>query len=392
MASAGRAAPAPESRWALWDLGFRPFFLLAALFSAVSAGLWAMQFTGHLPFIYVHDPVWHGHEMIFGFTTAVITGFLLTAVRNWTGRETARGRALAGLAALWLLGRLAVIGPWPFVAAAADGAFALALVAAIGVPLLRAKNTRNYFFMALLAALGALAATAALSSANALPLSPQRALGLALDVVLLIMVVMGGRVIPMFTNNGVPGARAARHAVIELLAPASIIALIACDLLSLPATPSAFAALLGALVHGARLFLWRTWRTVKVPLVWILHAGYAWLVVHLALRAAADFAWMAGSFAVHALTVGAIGGLTIGMMTRVARGHTGRSLVAGRSETMMFILVQLAAVARVFCAMHPPWYMPSIMLSGVLWGAAFVLYALRYWTVLTGPRVDGKFG
>ena len=392
MASAGGVAPAPESRWALWDLGFRPFFLLAALFGAVSAVSWTLQFTGHLPFIYVHDPLWHGHEMIFGFTTAVITGFLLTAVRNWTGLETVRGPALAGLAALWLLGRLAVIGPWPLVAAAADCAFALALVAAVGMPLMRAKNTRNYFFTALLAALGALAAAAALSSANALPFPPQRALGLALGVVLLILVVMGGRVIPMFTNSGVPGAGAARHALIERLAPASIIALIACDLLSLPATPSAFAALLGALVHGARLCLWRTWRTVKVPLVWILHAGYAWLVVHLALRAAADFAWMAGSFAVHALTVGAIGGLTIGMMTRVARGHTGRSLVAGRSETMMFILVQLAAVARVFCAMHPPWYMPSIMLSGVLWGAAFVLYALRYWTVLTRPRVDGKFG
>jgi uncharacterized protein involved in response to NO len=225
-----------------------------------------------------------------------------------------------------------------------------------------------------------------------LPLSPQRALGLALDVVLLIMVVMGGRVIPMFTNSGVPGAGAACHALIERLAPASIVALIACDLLSLPAALSAFVALLGALVHGARLFLWRTWRTVKVPLVWILHAGYAWIVVHLALRAAADPGWLAGSFAVHALTVGAIGGLTIGMMTRVARGHTGRPLVAGGAETIMFVLVQLAAVARVFCAMRPAWYMTSIMLSGALWGAAFGLYALWYWPVLMRPRVDGKPG
>ena len=196
----------------------------------------------------------------------------------------------------------------------------------------------------------------------------------------------------MFTNSGVAGAGATHHALIERLAPAVIIALLACDLLSLPAAVSASIALLGALVHGARLCMWRTWRTLKVPLVWILHAGYAWIVVHLGMRAVSDPGWLSGSFAVQALTVGAVGGLTIGMMTRVARGHTGLPLVAGTSEMIMFVLVQVAAVARVFCAMHPAWYMESIILSGLLWGAAFGLYALRYWPVLTKPRVDGKFG
>ena len=178
-ASPRGSEPARAPRWALWNLGFRPFFLSAALFSAVSALLWTVQFIGHLPFTYLHGPLWHGHEMIFGFTAAVIAGFLLTAVRNWTGRETVSGLTLAALTALWLLGRVAAAASWPIVAAAADGAFALSLAAAIGVPLARARNTRNYFFVALLIALGAFAAGAALSLANSVPFSPQRALALA---------------------------------------------------------------------------------------------------------------------------------------------------------------------------------------------------------------------
>jgi uncharacterized protein involved in response to NO len=152
-------------------------------------------------------------------------------------------------------------------------------------------------------------------------------------------------------------------------------------------------ALTCALAQGVRLCLWKPWRTLKTPLVWILHAAYAWIVVHLALRSLSALELFTGSYSTHALTVGAIGGLTLGMMTRTARGHTGRKLLSDGFELTMFLLIQLAAVVRVFGAMAlPELYKMSVELSGLLWAAAFGLYALRYWPVLTRPRVDGKPG
>ena len=152
-------------------------------------------------------------------------------------------------------------------------------------------------------------------------------------------------------------------------------------------------ALAGALAHGARLYLWKPWRTLSTPLVWILHAAYAWIVIHLALRGLTALDLVAASYATHALTIGAIGGMTLGMMTRTARGHTGRPLVTDRFEIAMFVLIQFAAVARVFCGIASPGlYMLTVQLSGLLWSAAFGLYAIRYWPVLTRARLDGKPG
>ena len=172
-----------------------------------------------------------------------------------------------------------------------------------------------------------------------------------------------------------------------------MILLFVADLLQWHPAVIAGIALIGAIAHGVRLLLWRSWRTLATPLVWILHAAYAWIVVHLALRGLAGLGWLGESFAIHALTVGAIGGLTLGMMTRTARGHTGRPLVADGFELAMFLLVQIAAVVRVFGGMvSPESYLASVQLSGLLWSAAFGLYAVRYWPVLTRPRLDGKPG
>ena len=224
-------------------------------------------------------------------------------------------------------------------------------------------------------------------------LSPRLGLQLALDMVLFIMVVMGGRVIPMFTNNGVPGANATRHALVEKLALGAVILLFAADLLQLPQTAIAIITLISALAHSMRLYLWKPWRTLTTPLVWILHAAYAWIVVHLALRGVFALELLAGSYAIHALTVGAIGGLTLGMMTRTARGHTGRPLIADGFEISVFLLIQVAAVVRVFGGIaSPELYGVSVQLSALLWAAAFGLYAVRYWPVLTRPRLDGKPG
>ena len=386
-------APAAAAGFALWNLGFRPFFLLASIFSAISVLLWAAHFSGYFPSAYLQGPEWHGHEMLVGYTAAVIAGFLLTAVRAWTNEPTPSGVPLMALAALWVCGRVLVLTPFAMSAAVVNAAFPVAVAVAIGIPMLRSRNVRNYFFVALLMLMGVLILAVHLALQGRFELSPRLGLQLALDVVLFIMVIMGGRVIPMFTNNGVPGANATRHALVEKLALSSVMLLFAADLLQLPQTVIAMIALVSALAHGVRLFLWKPWRTLATPLVWILHAAYAWIVVHLALRGLSGLELLTGSYATHALTVGAIGGLTLGMMTRTARGHTGRPLIADRFEITVFLLIQFAAVVRVFGGIASPGlYVLSVQLSALLWAAAFVLYAVRYWPVLTRPRLDGKPG
>jgi uncharacterized protein involved in response to NO len=222
---------------------------------------------------------------------------------------------------------------------------------------------------------------------------PRASLQAGLDVILFVMAVMGGRVIPMFTNNGVPGAQARRVSWVEKLALASLLALLGADLLQWPPALTASVAVVAAVAHGVRLALWQPWRTLRTPLVWILHAGYAWIVIHLVLRAFAAAALVAEPLALHALTVGAIGGLTIGMMTRTARGHTGRPLKADGFELTCYVLVQLAAAVRVFGAIVTPHaYLATVILSAGFWSTAFALYAIRYWPVLSRPRLDGMPG
>ncbi len=378
-------------RGALWSLGFRPFFLLASAFSAASVLLWSAQFTGALSGAYLQGPLWHGHEMLFGYTTAVIAGFLLTAVRNWTGEPTATGAPLMALAVLWVCGRVLVLTPFAMAAALVNAAFPLAVAVAIGIPLVRTKNARNYFFIGLLVMLAALDLAFHLALQSVFEWPPRFSLQLALDVMLFILAVMGGRVIPMFTNNGIPGLAARRNAWVERLALGAVILLFVADLLAFPPGVLAAIALTAAGAHAARLWLWQPWRTLATPLVWILHAAYAWIVVALVLRGFAEAGWTGASLATHALTAGAIGGMTLGMMARVARGHTGRPLVADGYEQSMFLLVQLAAVIRVFGVLvWPAHTLACVQLSGLLWSAAFGLYAVRYWPILSRPRADGR--
>ncbi len=379
--------------FALWNLAFRPFYLLASIFAALSILLWAAQFSGYLPSAYLRGPVWHGHEMLFGYTIAVIAGFLLTAVRAWTNQPTASGVPLMALAALWLLGRILVLTPLSMAAAVVNAAFPVAVAIAIGIPLFRARNARNYFLVGLMLLMAALLIAVHLALQGTAAISPRFGLQLGLDVVLFIMVVISGRVVPMFTNNGVPGTNATRQPWIEKLALGSVILLFVADLLQLPHAAIAVIALIAALAHCARLYLWQPWRTLSTPLVWILHAAYAWIIVHLLLRGLSELNLLAGSYAIHALTIGAIGGLTLGMMTRTARGHTGRPLVADGAELAIFLMIQVAAIVRVFGGITlPDLYMMTVQLSALLWSAAFGLYAVRYWRVLTRPRLDGKPG
>ena len=386
--------PKPEAPQglALWSLGFRPFYLLASSFAALSILAWAAQYTELLPMAYVQGPGWHGHEMLVGFVTAVIAGFLLTAVPNWTGQPTPKGGALAALALLWLSGRVLVLTPFATVSMFVNAAFPVAIAISIAIPLWRSDNRRNYFFVVLLTAMGGVILAVHLALGGAIVFPARAGLMVGLDLVLFVMAVVGGRVIPMFTNNGVPGAGATRLPLVEKVALGSLLALLAADVFRIgPVAPIILG--IAAAAHLARLLFWHPWRTLGNPLVWILHAAYAWIVVHLVLRMLAALGLVPESVAIHALTIGAIGGLTLGMMTRTARGHTGRALKADRFEVAAFVLVQLAALARVLGALFAPGaYAESVALSSLLWSAAYGIYAVRYWPILTRSRLDGKPG
>ena len=385
---------ATPAEFALWNLGFRPFYLLAGLYAALSVPVWTAQYAGWLgAHAVIAGPLWHAHEMLFGYAFAVIVGFLFTAGRNWTGQPTPTGVPLAAIAALWLLARVLVLTPYALAAAMFDTAFALAAAAALALPLLRSGNRRNYFFVALLLGLGAANLAFHLGMAGLLDLPLQASLRAGLDLVLFIMVVMAGRVIPMFTMNGIPGAHCARLPWLERLAPASVLLLLAADVLGAPEPIAGAVAALAATIHAARLALWRPWRTLGTPIVWILHCAYAWIVLALLLRALAAADLVPASLAVHALTVGAIGGLTLGMMTRTSLGHTGRPLRAGRAELFCYAAVQFAAVTRVLVPLaYPAFYVHAIVVSGLLWSAAFGVFTFAYWPILSRPRADGKPG
>ena len=379
--------------WALWALGFRPFYLLAAGYAALAVPLWAAQFSGWIGGGPLRAPAWHAHEMLFGSTLAVIVGFLFTAGRNWSNQPTPSGRALQALALLWIAGRVLVYTPWTLSAAVVNVAFPLAAAAGLGRALFAAGNRRNYFFVALLVALAGVQALVHAALAGVAVPSPARGLQLGLDLVMFIMAVMAGRVIPMFTNNGVPGAGARRVTWLERVALGSVLATLAADALALPAAATVLVLVLAASAHAARLALWHPWTTVRHPLVWVLHAAYAWIPLHLALRAAAEAGWIAPSAATHALTAGAIGMLTLGMMTRTARGHTARPLRADRADVAAYLLVFAGAAIRV--AVPLAWPVATgaaVVVSAFAWSAGFAIYAVRYAPWLVRPRPDGRPG
>jgi uncharacterized protein involved in response to NO len=400
---AGRAPASPPARqaspdgvgsFALWNLGFRPFYLLAAIFAAGGVPLWVLQYVGTTgSSSYLAGPSWHIHEMVFGFTSAVIAGFLMTAVRNWTSRPTPTGAALAGLALLWVAARATALTPYGVAAAALSVAFPLVVAIGIAIPVVKSANRHNYVFIAVLVMLGLADLCFQLAILGAVGVNPLHAARVALDLILFVMTAISGRVVPMFTNNAIPGAGARRTPLVEGASLVSVLALLVADLADAPPAIVGTVAAVAAVAHAARLTLWRPWKTFGVPLVWILHVACGWIAIHLLLRALAAAGIVAEPLATHALTLGGIGGLTLGMMTRTARGHTGRPLAADGFEIAMFVLVQLAALARVSGPLvAPAAYVPCVVAASVFWSAAFALYAIRYWPVLTRARIDGKPG
>ena len=380
--------------WPVLRLGFRPFYLAAALFAALAIPVWVLVFLGLANWTTVLPAhLWHAHEMLFGFAAAVIVGFLMTAGKAWTGLQTPRSTALAALILLWLGARVAAfLAPYPMYAAL--DLLLLPVVAFVLVRLLlRAGNRRNLPLAGLLGLLTLANAVFHLSVLGYLNLPPVRALYAALALIVLIECVMAGRVIPAFTMSAIPGLRLKVDPQMEQATAAASVLALACWVFAPTAAISAPLLALAAVMQLARLAAWKPWRARGRPILWILHLSYAWIPVGFLLLAMSLLGWTAASAGIHALAIGATGGLIIGMVTRTARGHTGRPLLASPLEVAAYSLVMLAAVLRVVVPMLAPQFLvASIVAAALAWSLAFALYLARYTPWLLRARIDGKDG
>lgn len=392
-ATPSATAPAPQG-WPLFRLGFRPFYLGAAAYGMLAVPLWVAMLLGQVPLNPTVSPVlWHAHEMLFGFAAAVIVGFLLTAGKAWTGLGTPRGAPLAALALLWLAARLAALLA-PYAVYAVLDVLLLPLVAAILVELLLRARSRRNLPLGLVLVLLALANLAFHGAVlGVLDIPPVRALHAGLALVVMIECVIAGRVIPAFTMSALPGLKLQVPRRLEAAALASTAVALALWVLAPQGPVTAVAFIGAAALHGLRLWQWRPLRTRVRPILWVLHLAYAWLPIGFVLLALAQMGAIGLSAGVHALAVGATGGLIIGMITRTARGHTGRPLRASRLEVAAYGLVTGAAVLRVAMPLVLPQQRTLwLIVAAMAWSAAFGLYLVVFtpWLVMT--RLDGKDG
>jgi uncharacterized protein involved in response to NO len=387
--------------WVPFAYGFRPFFALAGLYALVSIPAWLWVYvSGGWPLPSAPPQYWHAHEMIFGFIGAAIGGFLLTAVPNWTGSRGLSGAPLVVLVFLWLLGRLVFslghdVPVW--LLAVGELSFVPALMLAIAPMLLRAAN-RNWPMLVLLGAFWMADATFIAGLMLDDPKLSRTGLVAALDVVLVLITIIGGRIVPAFTDNALRGRGAQvslkSTPVVERLVLLAMLAMLICDIIFRTGPAITAIAAITAVLQLWRLAGWRGWQTTGQPIVWVLHLAYLWLPLGLGLKAA----WLAGGFdwAVHwqhALGAGAAGMMILAVMTRASLGHTGRPLNVHMSIAIAYGFLALAVVVRVFGPAYLPLHYASVVLiAGALWIAAFTLYLVLYLPILLKPRVDGKPG
>jgi len=384
---------------ALWGYGFRPFFLAAGALAALLIPWWAGVLAWGLPLGTSWPPtLWHGHEMLFGFIAAAIAGFLLTAVPSWTGERGFAGWPLMLLAAAWVLGRLAVATAslWPLPAVAVlDLLFFPGLMILVSRPLLRARN-RNTPLLAVLAALWATDIAFYWGLFHSDPALSRHALFIGIDIVLLLITVVGGRIVPAFTSVALKhgGTPVRSSQVLTRLAIAAMLTVVIVDLGWPESRAAGIVAACAGIIHACRLAQWRGLRTLRAPIVWVLHAGYLWLAIGFALKAIALLTRLPfAAFYLHAFTIGAATTMIMAVMTRASLGHTGRPLVVARPTACAYGLLTAATAVRVF---GPAWlpllYSSVVLLAATLWTAAFVFFLAVYAPILFSPRVDGKPG
>lgn len=386
-----RAAGLPVLR-----LGFRPFYLSGVAFGFIAVALWLAGLHGYP--VAGREPamtgvIWHVHEMLFGFVAAIVVGFLLTAVRAWTSRETPHGAPLGLLWLLWAAGRILVWTGPALLAAVVDCVFLPLVAVVLARVLVSARNRHNIFLpiaLGLLGLLNLLFHVWAWQGRFDLALRTAYA---ATGLIIMFVAVITGRVVPMFTMNAIPGFTVRRWKWIDALAyPVPLLALVL-DAINGPSAVVFAVALAAALIHAIRMLGWRSWRVGARPILWILHVACLWIPIGFVLLACSALGRVPHSLAIHALTVGAMGGAIIAMVTRTALGHTGRMLVAKRGEVASYWLMIAAAVLRVFGPLAAPgatsvW----IDAAGACWCLSLLVYLIKYVPFLTAPRADGKPG
>ena len=394
-------APAPAGRFALFDYGFRPFFLLCGLYALFIVPLWLFRFAhASVPFGALPGVYWHAHEMLFGFVMAAVAGFLLTAVPSWTDSRGFAGRPLMIVVALWLAGRLAMafVNVLPFWAiATAELALLPTLIALLAPPIVRSRN-RNLPLLGVLTLLWLIDAAfmRALQTGDILLAAGASRVGVGL--VLMLVAVIGGRIVPAFTGNAL--RRTGSNVVpvtrgwLEVIAIGSVALIALCDLFLPDSRAAGVLAGIAAAAHALRLAGWRSFRVRGEPILWVLHVGYAWVPVGLALKAF----WLLGDAGwamkwQHALTYGAFATMILAVMTRASLGHTGRPLVVTRAIAVAYVVLTAGALLRVFGgAWTPGYYLPALSASGVAWVLAFLIFVWVYGPILMSPRVDGRQG
>jgi uncharacterized protein involved in response to NO len=374
--------------------GFRPFFFLASLHAGLAVPAWLGAYLGGLdiggPFGGLH---WHAHEMLFGYLGAVIAGFILTAIPNWTGRLPLSGMPLAVLVGLWLAGRAAcLLSPDPWLAMAVDLAFPAALGFAIWREVVAGKNWKNAPVAVMITLFGCANAADHLANMGIGPHDLGQRLALAVSAMLIALI--GGRIVPSFTRNWLAkdgsrtlpspfgGMDKAALAMTAVAMPAWIV---------VPETVAAGALLMAAgVLLAARLMRWRGAATVSEPILFVLHVGYGWLAVALLFLGMSQLSHaIPASAALHALTAGAVGTMTLAVMTRASLGHTGRTIVADRFVVAMYIMVSAGAALRVAAPFTGDWYAHALACGGALWSGGFLLFAIRYAPILWGRRAGG---
>lgn len=374
---------------ALFSFGFRPFFLFGAAWAAIAVPVWVWSLLGGSAQIAHRD--WHVHEMLFGFLAAVVAGFLTTAVPNWTGRMPVIGAPLAGLVALWFAGRLAMLGQYWIgpLAAVIDSAFLLVFAGVIWREILAGRNWRNLPVCGLVSLLAVGNVLFHLDTALWGTGVGER---VALGAITVLIALIGGRITPSFTRNWMKQRRMTPEPAAHGLVDKAALALTGLGALAWIFAPEHVATGAALSAAGAanlvRLSRWRGWAAAREPLLWILHVGYAWLGVGLLLLGLSrlDPALVARTAGVHALTAGAVGVMTLAVMSRATRGHTARPLTADNATVAVYLAINAAAVLRVAAPFLPNQQPALLVASAALWSAAFAGFAVSYAPMLAFRR------
>ncbi|EPJ43878.1 MAG: heme/copper membrane protein of NnrS family protein [Osedax symbiont Rs1] len=390
LSSDGSTAESSHQPCAFLEFPFRPFFLLASLFSIFALLFWNALLLGLISVnTYGGSLWWHMHEMLFGFVAAIIVGFLLTAVQNWTKVRTLHGKGLMLLLSIWIIGRVLFFFPAylpDWLIASVDIAFLPIAALALAYPIVRAKLWRNLMFIPILLLMSTANVFMHISAMTSNPLLMGQAASTMVFLVTFVMCLMGGRVFPMFTANGTQTPRVNALAWLEKLAIISTLfaVLIGSGLVDLPAIVSAAIFFIASAAHALRVLRWKIWVTFKTPLVWSLHLSYWCIALGLLLYGLSMVTGLVShSQAIHTLTVGAMASMILAMISRVSLGHTGRAIVVGKIMTIAFMAIFLAFIIRVFGLFWLDNYQHMLTMSVLFWVIGYASFIVLYFPILT---------